>query len=117
VLHRNIWRKTVNPAHQTISKHITIRVYCCDYPGSKEYYWILHTSTGLLKIEPAGPYDSDDEDVLMQWALDGRGIINKPYFEVARHLDDGSRRGLPVTPPVSIQLAAIISGCKILRFG
>lgn len=78
------------------------------YPGSKEYYWTLQTPEGLRKLEVSGPYDSDDGDVLTRWALDGRGIINKPLFEVKSHLNDGEL--VPILedmPPASIQLAAI----------
>jgi DNA-binding transcriptional LysR family regulator len=60
------------------------------YPGSKEYYWTLQTPDGIRKLEIGGPYDSDDGDVLTQWALEGRGIINKPLFEVKAHLNDGT---------------------------
>jgi DNA-binding transcriptional LysR family regulator len=78
------------------------------YPGSKEYYWTLQTSEGLRKIEIAGPYDSDDGDVLTQWALEGGGIINKPLFEVKSHLNEGSLiEILKDTPPADVQLAAI----------
>ncbi|MGH6761103.1 MAG: LysR family transcriptional regulator [Phyllobacterium sp.] len=78
------------------------------YPGSKEYYWMLQTPEGVRKFEVTGPYDSDDGDVLTRWALDGRGIINKPLFEVKQHLNEGSLRViLDDTPPGSIQLAAI----------
>jgi DNA-binding transcriptional LysR family regulator len=78
------------------------------YPGSKEYYWTLMTAEGLRKFDIAGPYDSDDGDVLTQWALEGRGIINKPLFEVKAHLNDGTLiEILKDTPPASVQLAAI----------
>src|SRR5690606_18849720 len=78
------------------------------FPGSKEYYWTLQTPTGLRKFEVTGPYDSDDGDVLTQWALAGRGIINKPVFEVKEYMREG--RLVPIlesTPPAPIQLAAI----------
>ncbi len=78
------------------------------YPGSKEYYWTLQTPEGLRKLEIAGPYDSDDGDVLTHWALEGRGIINKPLFEVKAHLDSGALvEILEDAPPASVQLAAI----------
>jgi DNA-binding transcriptional LysR family regulator len=78
------------------------------YPGSKEYFWTLQTPEGTRKLEVSGPYDSDDGDVLTQWALEGRGIINKPLFEVKSHLNDGTLKAiLEDTPPASIQLAAI----------
>jgi len=51
---------------------------------------------------------SDDGDVLTGWALDGRGIILKPVFEVADHLASGAL--VPVatdTPPLPVTLAAL----------
>ncbi|MBB6260588.1 DNA-binding transcriptional LysR family regulator [Paenochrobactrum gallinarii] len=78
------------------------------FPGSKEYYWTLQTPEGLRKFEIAGPYDSDDSDVLTQWALSGHGLINKPLFEVKQYINEGKL--VPVltdAPPASIQLAAI----------
>ncbi|NVD42444.1 LysR family transcriptional regulator [Ensifer sp. HO-A22] len=78
------------------------------YPGSKEYFWTLQTPEGVKKLEVTGPYDSDDGDVLTQWALDGRGIINKPLFEVKSHINAGEL--VPIlasTPPLGVQLAAI----------
>ncbi|KQW33538.1 MULTISPECIES: LysR family transcriptional regulator [unclassified Ensifer] len=78
------------------------------YPGSKEYFWTLQTSEGVRKLEVTGPYDSDDGDVLTQWALDGRGIINKPLFEVKSYINTGEL--VPIlasTPPLGVQLAAI----------
>lgn len=78
------------------------------YPGSKEYFWTLQTPEGVRKFEVAGPYDSDDGDVLTQWALDGRGIINKPLFEVKSHINTGELVPiLAATPPLGVQLAAI----------
>lgn len=59
------------------------------YPRSPEYYWTLQTDTGFRKFEVSGKYDADDSDVLLGWALDGRGIVNKPLFEVADHLRSG----------------------------
>jgi DNA-binding transcriptional LysR family regulator len=78
------------------------------YPGSKEYFWTLVTADGPRKFEVAGPYDSDDGDVLTQWALEGRGIINKPLFEVKAYLREGRLvEILTDSPPAPVQLAAI----------
>ncbi|MFW8596133.1 LysR substrate-binding domain-containing protein [Cribrihabitans neustonicus] len=72
------------------------------YPRSPEYFWMLETADGPRKFEVSGKYDADDSDVLTAWALDGRGIVNKPRFDVAAHLRDGSLvEVLPQTPPVS----------------
>ncbi|GLS42734.1 LysR family transcriptional regulator [Methylobacterium brachythecii] len=78
------------------------------YPGSKEYFWTLQTADGLRKFEISGPYDSDDGDVLTEWALEGHGIINKPLFEVKGHLNNGTLvEILADSPPAQVQLAAI----------
>ncbi len=78
------------------------------YPGSREFYWTLQTPEGMRKYDVFGPYDSDDGDVLTQWALQGRGIINKPLFEVKEYLKSGQLvQILHDTPPMPIQLAAV----------
>ncbi|MDA5094767.1 LysR family transcriptional regulator [Aliiroseovarius sp. KMU-50] len=59
------------------------------YPRSPEYYWTLNTEAGFRKFEVSGKYDADDSDVLLNWALDGRGVVNKPLFEVSEHLRSG----------------------------
>ncbi|MDB9804450.1 LysR family transcriptional regulator [bacterium] len=70
------------------------------YPRSPEWFWILGTAEGPLRMEVSGSYDSDDGDVLTAWALAGRGIVNKPKFDVADYLRDGTLvEILPETPP------------------
>lgn len=70
------------------------------YPRSPEWYWTLVTADGPLKLEVAGSYDADDGDVLTAWALAGRGIVNKPRFDIAEHLANGALvELLPETPP------------------
>lgn len=78
------------------------------FPGAREFQWTLLTPEGPKRFEVAGPYETDDGDVLTGWALDGRGIVLKPIFEVAEHLRDG--RLVPValaTPPLPVQLACL----------
>ena len=78
------------------------------FPGAKEFQWTLQTSDGPRRHEIAGPFETDDGDVLTTWALDGRGIILKPLFEVADHLRAG--RLIPVataTPPLPTQLSSL----------
>ncbi len=78
------------------------------YPGMREHFWIFNTPTGQQKFEVSGPYDSDDGDVLTGWALAGRGIINKPRFEVEPFIRDQRLKIiLPDTPPTPVQLAAV----------
>jgi DNA-binding transcriptional LysR family regulator len=70
------------------------------YPRSPEWFWTLDTADGPLKLEVSGCYDADDGDVLTAWALAGRGIVNKPRFDIAEHLASGALIGLlPETPP------------------
>ena len=59
------------------------------YPRSPEYFWTVQTDMGPRKLEVGGKYDADDGDVLMDWALDGKGIVNKPRFDVRQHLEAG----------------------------
>ncbi len=78
------------------------------FPGAKEFQWTLQTAEGPRRFEILGPFESDDGDVLTGWALDGRGIVMKPLFEVAEYLRDG--RLVPVavaTPPMPTQLSCL----------
>jgi len=77
------------------------------YPRSPEYFWVLQTAEGPRKLEVAGRFDADDTDVLTDWALDGRGIANRPRFDVAHHLRAGRLvEVLPAAPP-----QAALFGC------
>jgi len=78
------------------------------FPGAKEYTWTLRTPEGPQKIEVRGPFDSDDGDVITGWALAGRGIVNKPRFDIEPFIRDGRLKViLPDTPPEPVQLAAV----------
>ncbi|MCX8508869.1 MAG: substrate binding domain-containing protein, partial [Rhodobacteraceae bacterium] len=78
------------------------------FPGAREFQWTLMTGEGPRKFEVNGPFETDDGDVLTTWALDGRGIILKPIFEIADHLKAGAL--VPVaraTPPLPVQLSCL----------
>ena len=60
------------------------------YPGSQQFRWTLQAKGGPMTLSVRGSCDADDGDVLTDWALDGRGIVMKPLWEVAGHLRDGS---------------------------
>lgn len=78
------------------------------FPGAKEFQWALQTADGVKRFEIAGPFESDDGDVLTGWALDGRGIVMKPVFEVADHLRSGALVPVAVaTPPLPTQLSSL----------
>lgn len=80
------------------------------FPGATEFQWRLMTPTGPKKFRVTGRYESDDGDVLTNWALSGNGIAMKPVFEVADHIREG--RLVPVatdTPPEPIQMACLFT--------
>lgn len=78
------------------------------FPGATEFQWTLQTPQGPTRFEVRGKFESDDGDVLTDWALQGAGLVMKPVFEVAEHL----RRGTLVavvedTPPLPVQMACL----------
>ncbi len=80
------------------------------FPGATEFQWRLITDEGPKRFRVSGRYESDDGDVLTDWALAGHGIALKPIFEVADHLLAG--RLVPVaveTPPEPIQMACLFT--------
>ena len=84
------------------------------YPGMREHFWTLKTPAGPTKFEVRGPFDSDDGDVLTGWALSGRGIINKPRFEVEPFIRDRRLKIImPDTPPTPVQFAAVYPHKKL----
>jgi DNA-binding transcriptional LysR family regulator len=84
------------------------------YPGIREHFWTLKTAAGPAKFEVRGPFDSDDGDVLTGWALAGRGIINKPRFEIEPFIRDRRLKVImPETPPTPVQLAAVYPHKKL----
>lgn len=83
------------------------------FPGATEFQWPLMTSEGPKKFRIKGRYESDDGDVLTDWALSGQGIAMKPVFEVASHIKAGEL--VPVatqTPPEPIQMACLYTHRK-----
>ncbi len=78
------------------------------FPGASEFQWRLMTADGPQKFRVAGRLESDDGDVLTDWALAGQGVALKPRFEVAEHLASGAL--IPVaeaTPPEPVQMACL----------
>ena len=80
------------------------------FPGATEFQWRLMTAEGPKRYAVTGRFESDDGDVLTDWALAGQGVVMKPTFEVADHLNSG--RLIPVaieTPPEPIQMACLFT--------
>jgi DNA-binding transcriptional LysR family regulator len=80
------------------------------YPRSPEYFWTLQTPQGPRKLDVQGRFDADDGDVLTDWALDGRGIANRPRFDVAGALASGDLvELLPDTPPLPARFGCLFA--------
>lgn len=78
------------------------------YPRSPEYYWVLETPEGPQKLLVNGKFDADDGDVLSAWAQEGRGIVNRPRYEVAAQLASGALvEVLPQFPPIPSQFGVL----------
>ena len=78
------------------------------YPGATEFKWRLITDDGPKRFRVTGRFESDDGDVLTDWALSGNGIVMKPIFEVADYLTSGALVPVAVeTPPEPIQMACL----------
>ena len=78
------------------------------FPGAPEFQWTLETPEGPRRFAVSGPFESDDGDVLTQWALEGHGIALKPRFEVAAHLAEGRLvEVLAGFPPSPVQIGCL----------
>ena len=80
------------------------------FPGATEFQWLLTTSSGPRRFPVTGRYESDDGDVLTDWALAGNGVVMKPVYEITEHLNTGAL--IPValkTPPEPIQMACLFT--------
>ncbi len=97
--------------HPTHGSEMANRQHDClllRFPGAPEFRWLLDAENGPTAFDVSGPFESDDGDVLTQWALEGRGIVNKPVFEVVDHLKSGALVVVAeATPPVPVQLACL----------
>jgi len=78
------------------------------FPGSTESRWTLCTDDGPVSLPVSGAFDADDGDVLTEWALQGDGIVLKPYWEVAAQLRRGELQTvLDDYPPEPLSLVLV----------
>lgn len=85
------------------------------FPGSQQFRWTLQTPDGPRTLSVQGGFDADDGDLLTDWALDGRGIVLKPLWEVADHLKAGRLTPvLPGFPPEPVTLAVLYPHRRLL---
>ncbi|WP_299391393.1 LysR family transcriptional regulator [Pelagibius sp.] len=85
------------------------------FAGSQQYRWTLQSDGGPRTLSVQGRFDADDGDVLTDWALEGRGIVLKPLWEVAHHLR--SERLVPVLldhPPDPVALSILYPHRRLL---
>ncbi len=84
------------------------------FPGAREFQWTLNDDQGPERFDITGPFESDDGDVLTNWALDGFGIILKPVFEVAEYLASGALVPVAVDArPTQTQLVCLSPSRKL----
>ena len=75
------------------------------FPGAAEFRWTLQTQEGPQKFPISGPFETDDSDVLTDWALGGSGVIMKPIYEISDHLASGALVEVCTqTPPLPVPL-------------
>lgn len=80
------------------------------FPGAKEFQWLLSTPTGPRRFRVSGRYESDDGDVLTDWAIAGNGVAMKPVFEIAEHLQAGTLVAVAQqNPPEPTQMAFLFT--------
>jgi len=78
------------------------------FPGETESRWTLTGPDGPVTLPVSGRFDADDGDVVTNWALQGDGIVLKPYWEIAQHLRDGELQVvLPDHPPEPLSLVLL----------
>lgn len=78
------------------------------FPGAAEFQWELQTKSGPERFNVTGRLESDDGDVLTDWALSGAGIALKPVFEIADHLKSGALvQVVEDTPPLPVQMVCL----------
>ena len=95
----------------TIGDIIENRMPCLllRFPGAHEFRWNLMTADGPKAMAIEGPLECDDGAVLLEWALAGHGIVNRAWFEVARHVASGRLVEVAAgTPPAPVQMAVLL---------
>jgi len=78
------------------------------FPGAEEFFWTLQVAGKTQRYHFTSPLESDDGDVLTNWALQGSGIVNKTRFEVADHLTKGELVEVANdTPPTPLPFSCV----------
>lgn len=59
------------------------------FPGSRQFRWRFWSDDGEYDLAVTGPLDSNNGEVLKDWALAGAGLVLKTYWEVAEEVKAG----------------------------
>ncbi len=59
------------------------------FPGSRLFKWPFQNEDGDYEIAVSGSLESDCGDVLLDWAVDGRGLVLKAWNEVEELVKEG----------------------------
>ncbi len=59
------------------------------FPGSTQFQWRFEKGNESLTVPIQGRLDSNNGDVIREWALDGFGICMKSRWEIEQELKDG----------------------------
>ena len=68
------------------------------FPGSRQFKWTLLDNDEPMLWSVAGNMDSNNSEVLLQWALAGQGLVMKSTWEVSEHIKE--RRPRPGPPGI-----------------
>ena len=64
------------------------------FPGSRQYRWRFKTDGNDYELAVTGSLDSNNGDVLKEWALAGAGLVLKTYWEVAEDVKSGALKAV-----------------------
>lgn len=64
------------------------------FPGSRRYQWQFMDDGVAQNLAVSGPMDSNDSHVLIDWALDGQGIVMKSIWDLTDEIE--ARTLLPI---------------------
>ncbi|GLQ06140.1 LysR family transcriptional regulator [Sneathiella chinensis] len=85
------------------------------FPGSVQFQWRFQENGNRITLPVQGRLDSNNGDVIRDWALAGHGICMKSRWEVARELASGELvELLPETPPLPVGVYALYSPAATL---
>ena len=64
------------------------------FPGSRRYSWQFKEDDNIVSHRVSGNIDTNSSDILIDWALEGRGLISKSVWDVHKQLESGEFVGV-----------------------